>query len=90
MFITTYNKANPNIKEIIKKQWPTLERSRATRKHTYNCMVTYRNSPLLKDMLVWAKNNPTPKDQLQGMQKTTNLQILQQYIQFRNSLKFIQ
>ena len=30
MFITTNNRANPNIIGIIRKHWPTLGRSRAT------------------------------------------------------------
>ena len=61
MFITTYNSANPNFREIISKHWSFLGRSSATRELCYqDIMVTYRKPPSLKDMLVRAKI-PQPK-----------------------------
>ena len=56
MFITTYNSANPNFREIISKHWSFLGRSSATRELcNQDIMVTYRKPPSLKDMLVRAK-----------------------------------
>ena len=56
MFITTYNSANPNFRELIPKHWSYLGRSRATRELcSQDIMVTYRKPPSLKDMLVRAK-----------------------------------
>ena len=56
MFITTYNKTNPNLKEIISKHWACLGRSSATRDLSKrDFMITYRKPPSLKDMLVKAK-----------------------------------
>ena len=61
MFITTYNSANPNFREIISKHWSYLGRSSATRElSNQDIMVTYRKPPFLKDMLVRAKI-PQPK-----------------------------
>ena len=61
MFITTYNSANPNFREIISKHWSFLGRSSATRElSNQDIMVTYRKPPSLKDMLVRAKI-PQPK-----------------------------
>ena len=52
IFITTYNSANPNFRELISKHWPYLGRSSATRELcSQDIMVTYRKPPLLKDML---------------------------------------
>ena len=56
MFITTYNSANPNFRELISKHWSYLGRSSATRELcSQDITVTYRNPPSLKDMLVRAK-----------------------------------
>ena len=61
MFITTYNSAYPNFREIISKHWSFLGRSSATRElSNQDIMVTYRKPPSLKDMLVRAKI-PQPK-----------------------------
>ena len=61
MFITTYNSANPNFRELISKHLSYLGRSSATRELcTQDIMVTYRKPPSLKDMLVRAKM-PQPK-----------------------------
>ena len=61
MFITTYNSANPNFREIISKHWSYLGRSGATRElSNQDIMVTYRKPPSLIDMLVRAKI-PQPK-----------------------------
>ena len=61
MFITTYNSANPNLRELISKHWSYLGRSSATRElGRQDIMITYRKSPSLKDMLVRAKI-PEPK-----------------------------
>ena len=55
MFITTYNKTNPNLKEIISKHWAYLGSSSATRDLSKrDFMITYRKPPSLKDMLVKA------------------------------------
>ena len=56
MFITTYNRANPNFKELISKHWASLGRSSATRDFEQKkFMVTYRRPPSLKDQLVRAR-----------------------------------
>ena len=56
MFITTYNRANPNFKELISKHWVYLGRSSATRDFGQrDFMVTYRKPPSLKDQLVRAR-----------------------------------
>ena len=56
MFITTYNSAKSNFRELISKHWSYLGRSCATRELcTQDIMVTYRKPPSLKDMLVRAK-----------------------------------
>ena len=61
MFITTYNSANPNFRELISKHWSYLGRSSATRElGRQDIMITYRKPPSLKDMLVRAKI-PQPK-----------------------------
>ena len=61
MFITTYNSANPNFRDIISKHWSFLGRSSATRELCYHdIIVTYRKPQSLKDMLFWAKI-PQPK-----------------------------
>ena len=55
-FITTYNKTNPNLKEIISNHWAYLGRSSATRDLSErDFMITYKKPPSLKDMLVKAK-----------------------------------
>ena len=65
MFITTYNKTNPNLREIISKHWAYLGRSSATRDLSKrDFMITYRKPPSLKDMLVKAKRTqPRQKNQ---------------------------
>ena len=61
MFITTYNSANPNFRELISKHWSYLGRSSATRElGRQDIMITYRKPPSFKDMLVRAKI-PQPK-----------------------------
>ena len=46
MFITTYNRANPNFKELISRHWTYLGRSSATRDFAQRkFMVTYRRPP---------------------------------------------
>ena len=61
MFITTYNSANPNFRELISKHWSYLGRSSATRElGRQDIMITYRKPALLKDILVRAKI-PQPK-----------------------------
>ena len=56
MFITTYNRANPNFKEHISRHWAYLGRSSATRDFEQRkFMVTYRRPPSLKDQLVRAR-----------------------------------
>ena len=56
MFITTYNKAKPNFKELSSKHWPYLGRSSTTSELVkQDFMITYRKPPSLKDMLVRAK-----------------------------------
>ena len=61
MFITTYNSANPNLRELISRHWSYLGRSSATRELcNQDIMVIYRKPPSLKDMLVRAKI-PQPK-----------------------------
>ena len=56
MFITTYNSANPNFRELISKHRSFLGRSSATRElGRQDIMITYRKTPSLKDMLVRAK-----------------------------------
>ena len=53
MFITTYNSANPNFRELISKHWSYLGRSSATSElGRQDIMITYRKPPSLKDMLV--------------------------------------
>ena len=63
VFITTYNTANPNFKELISKHWAYLGRSSATRDFGQrDFMVTYRKPPSLKDKLVRARiTQPTYK-----------------------------
>ena len=61
MFITTYNSANPNFRELMSTHWSYLGRSNATRElGRQDIMITYRKPPSLKDMLVRAKI-PQPK-----------------------------
>ena len=56
MFITTYNRANPNFKELISKHWAYLSRSSATRDFgKRDFIITYRKPPSLKDKLVRAR-----------------------------------
>ena len=71
MFITTYNSANPNFRELISKHWSYLGRSSATGElGRQDIMVKYRKPPSLKDILVRAKI-PQPKDyNIQGLYKT--------------------
>ena len=60
--ITTYNSANPNLRELIFKHWSYLGRSSATRElGRQDIMVTCRKPSSLKDMLVRAKI-PQPKN----------------------------
>ena len=57
MFITTYNRANPNLKELISKHWTYLGRSSATRDFGQReFMITYRKPPSLKDKLARARS----------------------------------
>ena len=58
MFITTYNSANPNFRELISRHWSYLGRSREL--CNQDIMVIYRKPPSLKEMLVRAKI-PQPK-----------------------------
>ena len=61
MFITTYNSANPNFRELLSKHWSYWGRSGATRElGRQDIMITYKKPPSLKDMLVRAKI-PQPK-----------------------------
>ena len=54
--ITTYNRDNPNFKELISKHWAYLGRSSATRDFGQrDFMVAYRKPPSLKDKLVRAR-----------------------------------
>ena len=56
LFITTYNSANPNFRELISKHWSYLDRSSATRElGRQDIMITYRKPPSLKDMMVRAR-----------------------------------
>ena len=56
MFITTYNRANFNFKELISKHWAYLGRCSATRDFGQrDFMITYRKPPSLKDNLVRAR-----------------------------------
>ena len=56
IFITTYNRANPNFKELSSKHWSYLGRSSATRElEKQDFMITYRKTPSLKDMPVRAR-----------------------------------
>ena len=56
MFITTYNRANPNFEQLISRHWAYLGRSSATRDFEQRkFMVTYRRPPSLKDHLVRAR-----------------------------------
>ena len=56
MFITTYSRANPNLKELLSKHLSYLVRTRATRElGKQDFMITYRKPPSLKDMLVREK-----------------------------------
>ena len=53
MFITTYNSANRNFRDLISRHWSYLGSSSATRELcNQDIMVTYRKPPSLKDMLV--------------------------------------
>ena len=61
MFMTTYNSANANFREIICKHWSLLGRSSAARELcSQDIMVTYMKPSSLKDMMVRAKI-PQPK-----------------------------
>ena len=66
--------------KVSNRHWATLGRSSTTRKLTKkDFKVSYRKPPSLKDMLVKAKKeSPTCCCPIQGMSKTTNLQIPQQ------------
>ena len=56
MFITTYSRANLNLKEIFSKHWSYIGRSSAIRKlGQQDFIITYRKPPSLKDMLVRAR-----------------------------------
>ena len=67
MFITTYNRANPNFKELFSKHWPYLGRSSATRElGKQDFMITYRKPPSLKDMLVRAKSTQPRTASIKG------------------------
>ena len=56
LFITTYSKSNPNLKEIISKNWSFLDKSSATKDlEKHDLMITHRKPPSLKDLLVKAK-----------------------------------
>ena len=62
MFITTFNSAKPNFRELLSKHWSYLGRSSANRElGRQDIMVIYRKPPSLKDMLVRAKI-PQPKN----------------------------
>ena len=55
-FITTYNRSNPNFKELFSKHWAYLGRSSASRKFgKRDFLITNRKPPSLKNMLVRAK-----------------------------------
>ena len=61
VFITTYNKTNPNLKEIISNYWAYLGRSSATRDLSKrDFMITYRK-PLLSK-ICWLKPNSLNQD----------------------------
>ena len=70
MFITTYNKANPNFKELISKHWAYLGRSSATKDFGQKqFMVTYRRPPSLKDQLVRARITQPTHSATQGCKR---------------------
>ena len=70
MFITTYNRANPNFKELISKHWAYLGRSSATRDFGHrDFMVTYRKPPYLKDQLVRARITQPTDSATQGCKR---------------------
>ena len=70
MFITTYNRANPNFKELISKHWAYLDRSSATREFGQkDVMVTYRKPPSLKDQLVRARITQPKHNATQGCKR---------------------
>ena len=58
VFLTTYSRANPNVKELYSKHWSYLGRSSTTRElGKQDFMIIYRKPPSLKDML--GQNFPT-------------------------------
>ena len=70
MFITTYNRANPNFKQLISKHWAYLGRSSATRDFGHrDFMVTYRKPPSLKDQLVRARITQPTHPTTQGCKR---------------------
>ena len=90
MFITTYNRANPNFKELISKHWAYLGRSSATRDFGHKqFMVTYRRPPSLKDQLVRARITQQHILPLR-LQKTKFMQILQDNFPIRENKKYTQ
>ena len=91
MFITTYNRANPNFKELISKHWAYMGRSSATRDFGQKqFMVTYRRPLSLKDQLVRARITQPTHSATQGLQKTKLLQILQEDFPIRENKKYTQ
>ena len=75
MFITTYNSANPNFRELISKHWTYLGRSSATRElGRQDIMITYRKPPSLKDMLVRAKVPQRKSTTLKGCTRPNTCQ----------------
>ena len=70
MFITTYNRANPNFKELISRHWAYLGRSSATRYFEQRkFMVTFRRPPSLKGQLVRARITQPTHPATQGCKR---------------------
>ena len=88
MFITTYNRANPNFKELISKHWAYLGRSSATRDFGQrDFMITYRKPPSLKDKLLRARITQPRKKTTKGCKETKCMQILQENFPIRENQK---
>ena len=87
MFITIYNRANPNFKELISRHWAYLGRSSATRDFEQRkFMVTYRRPPSLKDQLIGARITQPTHPATQGCKDQIHASTARKSGKIKNTL----
>ena len=80
MFITTYNSANPNFRDIISKHWSFLGRSSATRELcNQDIMVTSESHLLWKTCWLGLKSHNPKQEMTRAAQDPILVNIVQDY-----------